>query len=502
MVIVVAWGESYFRNMEIDFQIGIIGSGLAGIAAALKLKKAGKDSYVIFEKSAEAGGIWRDNIYPGCRCDVVSHVYSFFDELNPNWESLYATQSEIYDYINHVIDKNEIREHIKFNTDIVEAIFIPEYGHWLLRDGFNQTIRVKVLIVALGKLIRPKIPFFKNADQFKGKIMHSANWDSSYQLNNKRVGVVGTGASAVQIIPSIIHMVKYLTVFQRSAPWITFRHNINYTAADHSKFKKYPFLLRLKRFLYYRKNELLGSAFVGPKWINRLFRYVFLKNMAKAVYDPGIIKKLTPDYNVGCKRVMRSDDYYPVLNRPNVDLEVDQIDSFTADGIKTIAGKEYKLDAVIMATGFEVADFNFKINIIGLKGQNLRNLWRANDAQCYKGMITSGFPNLAFVSGPNTASGFNSSLLLMEAQASYIVKYIDQIELAGKRSYLDLRPEVQNTYMDDLHQRFQDTVWLSGCQSYHQNSNGKNVYVFPGYFRQFKKLVKRFRKGEYLVFHN
>jgi cation diffusion facilitator CzcD-associated flavoprotein CzcO len=488
--------------MNTDFQIGIIGSGLAGISTALKLKKAGKDAFVIFERAGAAGGIWRDNIYPECRCDVVSHVYSFLDEPNPNWDSLYATQTEIYDYINQVIDKNGIRKHIRFNTDITDATFIAEQGCWRLTDSNNKTITVKVLVVALGKLNRPKIPSFNGDDLYKGRIMHTSQWDPSYDFADKNIGVIGTGASAVQIIPALAPSVKNLTVFQRNAAWITFRNNVIYSDAEQKRFRKYPFLLKVRRALYFWKNELLGLAFIGPKWVNNLFRSFFLKNLAKAIGDPETMKKLIPSYTVGCKRVMRSDDYYPAFNRANVGLEVDQIDSFTAEGIKTSTGKEYQLDAVIMATGFEVGEMNFKINIIGLKGRNIREVWKANNAECYKGMITSGFPNLAFVSGPNSASGFNSSLLIMEYQAGYIMQYIREIEASGKHSYLDLREDVQKSYMSYLAKKFSGTVWLSGCHSWHQNSKGKNVVVFPGFMKQFKKQVQKFVKAEYNLFHN
>jgi cation diffusion facilitator CzcD-associated flavoprotein CzcO len=488
--------------MNTDFQIGIIGSGLAGISTALKLKKAEKNSFVIFERAAEAGGIWRDNIYPECRCDVVSHVYSFLDEPNPNWESLYATQNEIFNYINHVIDKNQIRNHIRFNTDIIDATFVTAAGYWQLTDNSNNTIRVKVLVLALGKLNRPKIPSFKGDQLYRGRIIHTSQWDPSYDFYDKRIGVIGTGASAVQIIPAIAQTVKRLTVFQRNAAWITFRNNVYYSDAEQRKFRKFPLLLKIKRSLYFWRNELLGLAFIGPKWVNTLFRSFFLKNLAKAIDDPETMKKLIPSYTVGCKRVMRSDDYYPAFNRANVDLEVDPIDNFTADGIKTSSGKEYQLDAVIMATGFEVGEMNFKINIIGLKGRNLRDVWQANDGECYKGMITAGFPNLAFVSGPNSASGFNSSLLIMEYQAGYIMKYIREIEAAGKNSYLDLREDVQKSYKGYLNKKFIGSVWLSGCTSWQQNSRGKNVVVYPGFMKQFKRNVKNFKKEEYNLFRN
>ena len=485
--------------MDTDFQIGIIGAGFGGISTALKLKKTGNNSFVILERAAEAGGVWRDNIYPGCRCDIAAPVYSFFDEPNPDWESLYATQSELYTYINHVIDKNDIRKHIRFNQKINDATFVAESGSWRLTNTNSQTTTVKVLVVAPGTINRPNIPPFKGIDTYHGKIIHSSKWEPAYPLQDKRIAIIGTGASAVQIIPSIAGIVRHLTVFQRSAAWIVPRNNIGYSAADQIKFRNYPVLMRITRFFHYWKNELLGIAFVGPQWINKLFQRIFINNLSKAIDHPETIKKLIPDYTIGCKRVMRSDDYYPVFNRPNVSLEVEQIDSFTINGIRTNAGKEYQFDAVIMATGFEAAEMNFEINIVGLNGKNLRDTWKKTNAECYKGMVTNGFPNLAFVSGPNTISGFNSSLLIMELQSAYILSYISEIEAAGGNSYLDLKAEVQESYMDYLNKKFRGTVWLSGCRSWHHNSGGKNVVIYPGFTSQFKKITRKFNKDEYQV---
>jgi cation diffusion facilitator CzcD-associated flavoprotein CzcO len=486
--------------MNTHFQVGIIGAGLAGISIALKLKQKGITSFILLERAAEGGGVWRDNIYPGCACDVAAPLYSFSAEPNPDWSSLYASQSDILSYINHVIDKNQLREYTRFNTNITSATFNREYGCWQLADTEGNQMTVKVLILALGRLNKPLLPEFKNLHHYSGKVIHSSQWDSSYQFRDKHIAVIGTGASAVQIIPSLAGKSRHLTVFQRSAPWISGRNNLFFSASVRGKFKRNPVLMELTRKFFLLQSELLGTVFFGPKWIKKLVEQVMMRKLNKSVRDPGTREKLKPNYELGCKRVMRSDDYYPVFNRPDVTLETDQIESFTSNGIRMMNGKLYPLDAVIMATGFEAAKMNFEIDVTGLGGQNLKEVWQHTDAACYKGMITSGFPNMAFVAGPNSGSPFGSSLLIMEYQSDYIASYINQICNSNKNIFMDLHKEVQDRYVDHLRRKFKTTVWASaGCTSWQFNSKRTNVIAFPGLSSEFRKITRKLRTEEYMI---
>jgi len=485
-----------------DFETGIIGSGLGGIAVALKLRKAGKQSFVIFERADEPGGVWRDNRYPGCRCDVAAHAYSFADEPNPHWDHVYATQQEMLSYINHVVDKHDLRKAIRFNANIIKAVFDADQAHWLLTDQQGNTVSVKTLIVALGKFNRAVTPHFKDIDLYTGKIIHSSKWDNDFQLRDKKIAVIGTGASAVQIIPSIAAELEQLTVFQRSPAWIAGFDNPGLSAARKRRFERYPFLMRQKRIVLFWQTEILGLLFFGPSWINSIVQQIFLKKLKKEVRHPDTQKKLRPDYQLGCKRAMRSDDYYPTFNRSNVNLETDGIQCFTPSGIVTTSGKTYELDGVIMATGFEVAEMNFEIDIIGPDSKNLREVWQSTNSACYLGMFTNGFPNLAVIGGPNASSGFGSSLTLMEYQADYTLSYINAISTAGNNSYLDIKQDIQNTYMADLQKRFVGTVWASGCKSWQQNRNGKNVTTYPGLSSAFRKKTRKFKIEEYTLQHN
>ncbi|AUD03899.1 flavin-containing monooxygenase [Spirosoma pollinicola] len=485
--------------MEPDFQVGIIGAGFAGLVAALRLKKNQKESFVIFERAADVGGTWRDNLYPGCACDVASHLYSFADEPNPNWKNLYATQPDILAYIQTVVDRNKLRNHIRFNTDIVEARFIEENGCWQLTDAYNTTTTVKILLAALGPLNRPHIPAFQGLNTFLGKVFHSAQWDTGCSLTGKNVAVIGTGASAVQLVPSIAAQVKSLLVFQRTPAWISYRLDSSISEAAQQRFKRFPLFMKLQRESIFWLNELIGLGFIGSTWINALMKRISMKKLADEVNDANIRKKLTPDYTIGCKRILKSDDFYPTFNRPNVQLVTENIDVFTETGIKTKTGQEYPVDIVILGTGFHVADLNFSIQIIGKTNENLFDVWRKTGGESYKGITTANFPNLAFLLGPNTGLGHNSVLHIMESQMNYIMRYIRQINCLGERGYLDVKEPVQTAYNRRLQQQFEGTVWRTGCRSWYVNEAGKNTTLYPRLNTHFRRLTSRFTLSDYQV---
>jgi cation diffusion facilitator CzcD-associated flavoprotein CzcO len=292
---------STMAHTTIDYQVGIIGAGFAGLVAALRLKKSGRNSFVVFEKSSEAGGTWRDNIYPGCACDIASPLYSFSGEPNPEWSRRYASQPEIFAYIRQVIQKNGLQSHIQYNTEIVEALFRKESGAWVLRDQQGRQVRVRLLVLALGPLNRPSIPDFPGMGDFKGTMFHSSQWNTGCGLTGKRVAVIGTGASAIQIIPSIVPIVSQLLVFQRTPPWVSPRMDRKITPAWQQRLKKYPFLMKMEREIRYWINELLGAGFIGNKLLNKLMQQISLKHLAKQVGDPEVRRRLTPNYTIGCK---------------------------------------------------------------------------------------------------------------------------------------------------------------------------------------------------------
>lgn len=483
--------------MKTDFQLGIIGAGFAGLVAALRLKKSGRDSFVIFERASEVGGTWRDNIYPGCACDIASPLYSFAGEPNPDWSKQYSEQPEILNYIKNVVDKRGLQKHIRFNSDIVEAKFMTEEGCWLVTDRQGNRCSVAVLLLAMGPLNRVHFPQFEGLEKFSGKYFHSAEWDSSYELKGKKVAVIGTGASAIQIVPSIAPEVSQLTVLQRTPAWISPRYDRKVSAFSKYLYRRFPRLQKLRRDAIYWMNEFLGLGFIGNKRVNSLMTRLSLRKLKKEVKDPVIRKKLTPNYTIGCKRILRSDDFYPTFNRPNVSLVTGSIKHFTEKGFVTEDGKEHQLDAVIFATGFVAADINFYTKVIGREGQDLTEEWKEKGAEAYLGTTVSGYPNLAIMLGPNTGLGHNSVILMMEAQMNYIMQYIRHLEENGEGSYLDVKEAIQQVYNRRIQSQFKGTVWTSGCNSWYMNAQGKNTTLYPRLPLNFRQETKKFYPQAY-----
>jgi cation diffusion facilitator CzcD-associated flavoprotein CzcO len=483
--------------MKPDFQIGIVGAGFAGIIAALRLQDSKRDSFVIFERAAEVGGTWRDNIYPGCACDVPSNLYSISFEPNPNWQRRYSPQPEILAYLKSVVHKNNIESYIRYDSDVVRFEFDEKHGFWKLTDSRGRTTTVRTVILAVGPFNRPQIPDIKGIDSFEGKILHSANWDANYDLINKKVAVIGTGASAVQIVPAIAPNVAHLTVFQRTAAWVSNRMDKEIPAEAQKRHRKIPLLQKLKRALLYWFLEFRGLMFMGNERVHRYFHKLSLEKLEREVKDPETRRKLTPNYKLGCKRILSSDDYLPTFNRENVKLETDAIAEIVPGGILTKKGNFHELDTIIFATGFEVADFTTDMKIIGRNGRNLFAEWREKGLEAYKGTTISGYPNLTFILGPNTGLGHNSMIHMMESQMNYILKYLDLLEKTGENAFLDLKPEVQRVYNQTIEKQFQTTVWASGCKSWYFNRAGKNTTLYPRLTAHFRRETKQINSSEY-----
>jgi cation diffusion facilitator CzcD-associated flavoprotein CzcO len=479
------------------YEVGIIGAGFAGLAAALRLQKSGRTSFILFERAQEVGGTWRDNIYPGCACDVASPLYSFADEPRPNWSQRYASQPEILAYLKEVVARRGLEKHIRFGADIVEARFLEADGCWLVSDRQGRSSRVRVLLLGMGPLNRPHIPHFPGLEAYRGIHFHSAQWNPEVDLRGKQVAVIGTGASAIQIIPSLAPQVKELLVLQRTPAWVGFRHDKKIHPFVQKLYRRLPLLQRARREGIYWLNEFIGLGLVGNKRVNSIIHWLALRKLKKEVQDPAIRRQLTPDYTIGCKRILRSDDYYPTFNRPNVRLVTQPIHSFTERGLRTADGKEHPLDAVIFATGFVAADITFYTQVIGLQGRNLTAEWEQKGAEAYRGITVSGYPNLGFLLGPNTGLGHNSVVHMMESQMNYLLQYLAWLEKAAPGSYLDVKEEVQQVYNHRIQQQLQNTVWASGCRSWYLNKDGKNTTLYPGLTLQYRKETRRFDPAAY-----
>lgn len=489
--------DDTLQASRVDHQIGIIGAGFGGIIAALELKRTGRNSFAIFERAHELGGVWRDNVYPGCACDVSSHLYSISGQPNPDWSSLFSPQAEIFQYLKDVVARNNLDDYIHYGIAILEAKFLKSEGCWQLTDQTGRRYLVRTLILATGPYSRPSVPSIPGQEAFTGEVFHSSAWNSLVSLKNKKVGVIGTGASAIQIVPNIASTVARLEVFQRSPAWILPRGDRKNTNFERWLFRRVPWLQKLMREGIFWFMELIGLAFLGNELLSRLMTRIALRKLANEIEDPCLRERLTPAYKIGCKRVLFSDEFYPALNRPNVGLVTAGIKNFTKDGILTMDGKHYHLDVVVLATGFFLADTNDYLPVVGKGGRLLNEVWDEQGGQAYLGVHVFGFPNLALLLGPNSGFGHSSLVRMMESQMVYILQWLDELEQKVIPESLDVRPEVQQSYNVSLQRKLAGTVWESGCTSPLLDRRGRNSTIYPGLASEYRKVSAKFNPEDY-----
>ncbi len=483
-----------------DTDVAIIGAGFAGLGAALRLAQAGRHSFVIFERAGDIGGTWRDNTYPGCACDIPSKLYSFSFKPNPAWSRSYSPQPEILAYLKQCVTEGNLQQHIRYNTEIIRTEFIETAGHWQLTDGDGNTLTARVVVGALGPLNRPARPAIPGMATFAGHSFHSSEWDHTYDLRGKRVAVIGTGASAIQIVPEVAQVAGQLLVYQRTAPYVNPRLDKPISPFWQRVYKRVPVLQQLQRTGQYWIRELGGLAFLGNETINKLGTKVALKHLETSIADPELRRKSTPDYKLGCKRVLISDDYYPALTRPNVELITDRITEITPTGIVSQDGTERAVDVLIYSTGFVAAEIFCDLHITGRSGRVLFDEWAVTGPESYLGMTTSGFPNLIFLVGPNTGLGHNSIVHMIESQVNYLLDYLRVLEQTGdEQAFLDVKPEVQQAYNVAIQQKLSGTVWASGCQSWYKDSRGKITTIWPDLTVAFRRQTRRVDRAVYTV---
>ncbi|MEU8631212.1 NAD(P)/FAD-dependent oxidoreductase [Amycolatopsis sp. NPDC048633] len=463
------------------FKVVIVGTGFSGLGQAIQLEKAGIRDYVILEKATEVGGTWRDNSYPGCACDVQSHMYSFSYEQNPDWSRSFSPQPEIFDYLKGVADKYRLREKIRFGVELTGAHWDEQARRWTATTKDGREFVAQFLVSGVGGLHIPQVPQLPGIAKFKGQTWHSAQWNHEYDLRGKKVAVVGTGASAVQFVPKIAPDVAELTLFQRTPPWIMPKPDHAMPSWAQTLFKRVPGTQRLYRNALYWFLEARAIGFNGHPAIMKAGELIAKRNIAKGIKDSVLRKKVTPDYTMGCKRVLISNDYYPALDRPNVDVNTSGIKEVKAHSIVDSAGVEHEVDAIVYGTGFKVTDALEYLDITGIDGRDLAKEWAAEGMQTHKGIAVSGFPNLFFLLGPNTALGHNSVVFMIESQSRYVV---DAIKLAGSRdaAALDVRPGVQDKFQRDIQDKLVKGVWTQGgCKSWYLDAKGVNRTIWPGF---------------------
>jgi cation diffusion facilitator CzcD-associated flavoprotein CzcO len=486
-------------NTSVDYEIGVVGAGFGGVLAALELRRAGRNSFAIFERSSRAGGVWRENVYPGCACDVQSPLYCLAARPNPEWAANYAGQPEILAYLERIVRQENLDRHIRFNSDIREAQFDEAREAWSLTDQRGQATRVRVLILAIGSHSRPFTPDFPGMERFGGALFHSAAWDSSVSLAQKRVAVIGAGASAIQIIPNVAPIAGRLTVFQRTPAWVVPRGHRAAAPWKRRLFRRAPIAQRLVRMRLYLMLEAAGLAVLGNRMLASILTGMAVRNIARSIRDPDLRRRLTPDYRIGCKRILVSDDYYPAFTRDNVELITEPIAGFTASGVLTASRREIALDIAILATGFRVADPRGLPRILGLRRLALAEQWAETGMQGYLGVHVSGFPHLAILMGPNSGPPSSSAIHVMESQMRYILRYLDEVDRRPKGSALDVRPDRQRAYNEWLQQQLKSTAWNSGCRSWYLDRTGRNTTMYPGLTFAYRRRMARLDLGDYRV---
>lgn len=469
-------------------RIAIIGAGLGGLAAAIELKKRGFDDLVVLEKADDVGGVWRENTYPGAACDVPSPFYSYSFEPNPRWPHRYSRQPAILDYIRDVADKYDVRRHVRFGTEVVGADYDQSAGKWTVHLGGGEDVVVDVLVPAVGQLSRPTLPAIPGTGSFEGEAFHSAQWRHDLDLTGKRVAVIGTGASAIQFVPAIQPEVGRLTLFQRTPPYILPRMDREFSRLHHKVFTRVPVTQLLERGTWYGVVETLSVAWVYAKPLAAAIRAVsrrHMKRQTKAV--PGLFEKVWPDYPIGCKRVLFSDDYLPSLTQPNVDLVADRIREITPKGVMTADGTEHRVDVIIWGTGFLASEFLAPMAFRGVGGRELHADAWDDGAHAYYGLSVPAFPNLLIMYGPNTNTGGGSVIYFLEVQARYIADYVQHVAETGVP--LQVRGEVEREYDEHVQSRLSGSVW-TGCSSWYRTASGRITTNWPLLGIEYKSRAK------------
>ncbi len=477
--------------------IVIIGTGFAGLGMAIRLKQAGIDDFVIFEQSADLGGTWRDNHYPGAACDIESHLYSFSFEPNPGWTRMFAPQAEILAYLRHCAEKYDILRHISFNSTVAKGTFDKKSNEWTIKLVDGRTVQAPVVVSGCGGLSRPTLPEIEGIDTFAGKWFHSARWDANYDLSGKTVAVIGTGASSIQVVPAIAGTVKKLHLFQRTPPWIMPRPDRAMREVERVLFAQLPQMQTVLRARIFWRHELGAYGFtVNPK-IMRLGAYLGKRFLAREVRDSALRERLTPKYTFGCKRVLISNDYYEAVQRPNVDLVTVGIKRVVPRGVEMVDGSVVVVDAIVYCTGFEAAECAAPFELKGIDGQDLNDEWKSG-AEAYLGMTVTGFPNMFMIVGPNTGLGHSSMVFMIESQIAYILSCLQWMRFKNVKR-VDVMADAQARFNKHLHARLAKTVWATDCNAWYRTRSGKNTTLWPGFTVEFRWRTRRFDPSVYLT---
>ncbi|MBD8870544.1 flavin-containing monooxygenase [Nocardioides donggukensis] len=477
----------------------VIGAGFAGLATAIRLQEDGERDFLVIEKGAEVGGTWRDNTYPGAACDVPSQLYSYSFAPNPDWSMSFSPQPEIQAYIRRVAEDAGVLDRFRFHTAVEAAVWDEAAQHWRVDLSTGETVTASILVSGAGGLSAPRLPDIDGIGDFRGEIFHSAQWNHDADLTGKRVAVIGTGASSIQIVPEVQRIAAHLDVYQRTAPYVLPRNDRTYTRLERLAFRHLPFVQRAYRTAIYWGRECYVPGFTLQPRLAWPAKRMALANIAKGISDPDLREKVTPTYEIGCKRILISNTYYPALDADNVDLVTDPISRITGDAVVTADGVEHPVDVLVVATGFFTTELPIAERIVGREGRSLAETWRDSGMAGYKGTTVHGFPNLFQVVGPNTGLGHSSMVFMIEAQVEYLR---DAVRTMRRHEYATVEPrrDAQQRWNDDLQRRMRRTVWhTGGCSSWYLDEHGRNTTLWPRTTFAFRSLLSAFDVAAYEV---
>jgi cation diffusion facilitator CzcD-associated flavoprotein CzcO len=476
-------------------EVAIVGAGFGGLGMAIRLKQRGMDDFVVVERGEDVGGTWWANSYPGCQCDIPSNLYSFSFAPNPHWDRAYPMRDQILEYLHDCTDRFGIRPHVHLRSELMGARWMADGRHWELETSTGP-LAARVLIAAPGLLSEPFIPVLPGIERFEGNAFHTAQWDHSDDLTGKRVALLGSGATAVQVVPEIQPIVSRLHVFQRTPPWVIPHMDHPVAGAMRDLYRRVPQMQRLSRAWIYGLRETMVMGIVHDRrWVKAQELNARL-HLRRQVADPELRERLTPDYDIFCKRIILSSRWYPAIQEPNVDLVTSGVRELREQSIVDGDGVEREIDTLILATGFKPAELPIAERIHGRDGRSLAELWNGSP-EAYLGTTVTGFPNLLFLYGPNLNTGHTSIVYMLESQIAYALDALDTMRRTGAAEF-DVRPEAQAAYNEKLQERLADTVWnTGGCSSWYLDRNGRNSIQWPGFTFEYRRRTKRFDPEAY-----
>ena len=474
--------------------VAIIGAGFSGLGMAIRLRQAGFEDFTVLERHADVGGTWWANTYAGCTCDVPSHLYSFSFAPNPEWSHTYSPQPEIRAYLQRCARDFDLYRSIRLGTSVEAATWAEGSGRWVL-DTSAGTLTARVLVAGMGPLTEPRIPAIPGIDRFAGKLFHSATWDHDHDLTGERVAAVGTGASAIQFVPAIQPQVARLHVFQRTAPWVLPHTNRRVSATEQRVYGALPALQKAIRAGVYTAREALVPAFAKDPRLMRVVERVARRHIRAQVPDGELRARVTPDYTIGCKRILPSNDWYPALGRPNVELVTDAITEISEHSVVTADGSDRAVDTIVLGTGFKVTDMPIGQWVRGRDGKRLVDAWDGSP-RAHLGTTIAGFPNMFVLLGPNTGLGHSSMVYMIESQLNHVLGALRAMRERGAAT-VEVRPEAQAAYNRALDARMERTVWATGCASWYIDATGRNATIWPDWTWRFRRRTRRFDPAEY-----